>query len=51
MPNQQPIQQQPPTNQLLKILDGIGSESDVRKLLIGSTLQSHLKALQLRNRV
>lgn len=31
--------------QLFTILDGIGSEADIRYLLIGGTVSSHLKAL------
>lgn len=31
--------------QLFKILDGIGSEAEIRCLLIGGTLTSHLQAL------
>ena len=31
--------------QLFKILDGIGTEADIRCILIGGTVQSHLKAI------
>jgi hypothetical protein len=36
--------------QLFKILDGIGTEADIRRLLVGGTVESHLKALQSRTR-
>jgi hypothetical protein len=36
--------------QLLKILDGVGTEADIRCLVIGGTVESHLKVLQSHTR-
>lgn len=41
-----PSPEQRQRQQLFKILDGIGAEADIRCLLIGGTVESHLKSLQ-----
>jgi hypothetical protein len=45
-----PSPEQRHRQQLFKILDGIGTEADIRCLLIGGTVHSHLKTLQSRTR-
>ena len=45
-----PSLEQRQRQQLLKILDGIGTEADICFLVIGGTVESHLKVLQSHTR-
>jgi hypothetical protein len=45
----EPITHGPSTAQLLKLLDTIGSEADIRSVLKGGTLKSHLAWLKQRD--